>query len=149
MMMSLFLGLKEDFGLNLSATKDCALFMKCYISRIFLPYSSNSVCNFAQSILLAVRRNFKLLDSNEISEVERFPLETFITFLPTHLPSSLTPIYDVMLFLCKTFFRNCRDRTVKFFILLIFRIGYFKKARLILTSLRSIIHLLVVFISFI
>ena len=43
MMASLFLGLKEDLGLNLSATKDRSSFLKCHISRI--PYSSNSVFN--------------------------------------------------------------------------------------------------------
>ena len=45
MMASLFLGLKEDLGLNLSATKDRSSFLKCHISRSFLPYSSNSVSN--------------------------------------------------------------------------------------------------------
>ena len=102
MMTSLVFGLKEDLGLNLSTAKDCTLFMKCYIGRIFLSYSSNSLCNFARSILLAVRRNFKPLDSIEISEAERFPLETVITILLTHLPSNLTPISEAMLFPCKT-----------------------------------------------
>ena len=97
-MASLFLGLKEDLGLNLSATKDRSSFLKCHISRSFLPYSSNSVFNFARSILLAVGANFKPLDSNEISEAERFLLERFITFLLTNLPSNLTPISEVMLF---------------------------------------------------
>ena len=101
-MTSLFLGLNEDLGLNLSATKDHSSFLKCHINRSFLPYSSNSVFNFAGSILLAVGTNFKPLDSNEISEAERFLLERFITFLLTNLPSNLTPICEAMLFPLKT-----------------------------------------------
>ena len=77
-------------GLNLSAAKDCPSFMKCYISRSFLLYSSNSVCNVARSISVAVGRNFKPLDSHEILEAERFPLERFITFLLIHLPYFLS-----------------------------------------------------------
>ena len=85
-MTSLFLGLKEELGLKLSAANDRSSFLKCHRSRSFLPNSSNSVFNFAQSILLAVGTNFKPLDSNEISEAKRFLLERFITFLLTNLP---------------------------------------------------------------
>ena len=102
MMTSLFLGSKEDLGLNLSAANDRSSFLKCHISRSFLPYSSNSVFNFARSILLAVGTNFKPLESNEISEAERFLLERFITFLLTNLPSILTPICEATLFPFKT-----------------------------------------------
>ena len=80
MMTSFVLGLKEDLGLNLSATKDRSSFLKCQISRSFLPYSSNLVFNFARFFLLAVGTNFKPLYSNEISEVERFLYERFFTF---------------------------------------------------------------------
>ena len=102
MVTSLFLGLKEDLGLNLSAANYRSLFLKCHISRSFLPYSSNSVFNFARSILLAIGTNFKPLDSNEISEAERFLLERFITFLLKNLPSNLTPTCEAMLFPFKT-----------------------------------------------
>ena len=102
-MTSLLFGLKEDLSLNLSVTKYRSSFLKCHISRSFLPYSSNSVFNFAWSILLAVGTNFKHLDSNGISEAERFLLERFITFLLTNLPSNLSPICETMLFSFKTF----------------------------------------------
>ena len=102
MMMSLFLELKEDLRLNLSAIKDYSAFLKCHKRRSFLPYSSNSVFNFARSILLAVGPNFKPLYSNEISDVERFLLERFITFLLTNLPSSLIPICEAKLLPFKT-----------------------------------------------
>ena len=61
MMISLFLRIKEDFGLYVSAAEDCSSFLKSHISRSFLPYSSNSVFNFARSILLIVGPNFKPL----------------------------------------------------------------------------------------
>ena len=101
-MTSLFLGLKENLGRNVSAAKDRSSFLKCHISRSFLPYSSNSVFNFARSILLALGKNFKPLDSNEISEGERFLLERFVTFLLTSLPSNLTPVCEAILFPFKT-----------------------------------------------
>ena len=88
-MTSLFIGLKEDLGLNLSARKDRSSFLKSHINRRFLPYSSKSIFNFTQSNLLAVGTNFKPLDSNEISEIERFLLERFVTFLLTDLYSFL------------------------------------------------------------
>ena len=102
MMTSLFLGLKEHLGLNLLAANDSSSFLKCHISCSFFPYSSNSVFNFARSILLAVGTNFKPLDSNEISEAERFLLEKFIAFLLTNFPFNLTPICEAMLFPFKT-----------------------------------------------
>ena len=98
MITSLFLGLKEDLGLNLSATKDGSSFLKCHITRIFLPYSSNSVFNFARSILLAVGTNFKPLGNNEISGATTFLLERFITFLLTNLFYKFTPICEAMLY---------------------------------------------------
>ena len=53
MIMSLFLGLKEDLGLNLSVAKDWPLFLKFRISSSFLPYSANSVFSFTGSTLVA------------------------------------------------------------------------------------------------
>ena len=97
-MTSLFLGIKEDLGLDLSAANNRSSFLKCHISRSFLPYFSNYLFNFARSILLAIGTNFKPLGSNEISEAERFVLEIFITFLLTNLPHNLTPICEAMLF---------------------------------------------------
>ena len=92
MMMSLFVGSKEGLALNVEAANDLSSFLKCHTSRSFLLYSFNSAFDFAQSILLAVCTNFKPLDSNEISEAERFLLERFMTFLP----SNLTPICEAM-----------------------------------------------------
>ena len=97
-----FLGLKEDLSLNLSAASGRASFLKCHVSRSFLPYSSDSIFNFARSVLLAVGTNFKPLDNNETSEAERFPLERFIASLLTNLPFNLSPIYEAMLFRFKT-----------------------------------------------
>ena len=102
MIAFLFFGLKEDLGLNLSAENDHSLFLKCHISCSFPLYSSNSVFSFTQSNLLAVGTNFKPLDSNKMSEAQRFLLERFITFLLTNLPSNLTPICEAMLFSFKT-----------------------------------------------
>ena len=96
MMTSLFLGLKQDLSLNLSVRKDGSLTLKCHRSHSFLPYSSNSAFNFPRSISLAFGLNFKPLDSNEISEAERFLLQRFITFLLTNLPSNLTPICEAV-----------------------------------------------------
>ena len=98
MITSLFLGLKEDLGLNPSATEDGSSFLKCHITRIFLPYSSNSVFNFTRSILLAVGTNFKPLGNNEISGAATFLLERFITFLLTNLFYKFTPICEAMLY---------------------------------------------------
>ena len=95
--VSFFLELKEDLGLNLSATKDHSLFLKCHISRSFLLYSSNSVFNFAWSILLAAGTKFKPLDSNKILEAEIFLLERSLTLLQINLPPSLTPICEGVL----------------------------------------------------
>ena len=58
-----------------NADLDLNSHLKCHISRIFLSYSSNSVFNFALSILLAVGINFSHLDKREISASERFHLE--------------------------------------------------------------------------
>ena len=60
MMTSLFLGLKEDLSLNLSAANDPSSFLKSHISCSFLLFSSNSVFNFARPILLAVGVNSNL-----------------------------------------------------------------------------------------
>ena len=102
MMTSLFLALKEDLGLNLSAANYRSSFLKCSISPSFLPYPCNSVINFARSILLAVGTKSKPLDSNEILEAERFLLKRFTTFLLTRVPSNITPICEAMLFPFKT-----------------------------------------------
>ena len=102
MITSLFRGLKEHLGQNLSAVKDCTSFLKCHIGHTFLPYSSNSVFNFPRFFLLAVSTNFKPLDSSETSEAERLLLEIFITFLFTSLSSKLSPVFEAMLFLLKT-----------------------------------------------
>ena len=58
-----------------NADLDLNSHLKYHISRIFLSYSSNSVFNFALSILLAVGINFSHLDKREISASERFHLE--------------------------------------------------------------------------
>ena len=111
-MTFLFLGLKEDLGLNLSAANDHSSFLKCDISCSFLPYFSNSVFNFARSILLAVGTNFRPLDSNEISEAGRFLLERFITFLLTNLyPLILLLSVKLCYFLSKHYllFQNFGD----------------------------------------
>ena len=117
-MTSLFLGLKEDLGLDLSATKDRSSFLKCCITRSFLPYSANSVFNFAQSTLLAPGTNFKPLDSNETSGAERYLLERFITFLLTNLPSNLALICEAMLFPFKAL--SCFSELGRFSVLLSF-----------------------------
>ena len=98
MITSLFLGLKKDLGLNPSATKDGSSFLKCHITRIFLPYSSNSVFNFARSIFLAVGTNFKPSGSNEVSGAATFLLERFTTFLLTNLSYKFTPICEAMFY---------------------------------------------------
>ena len=98
MITSLFLGLKKDLGLNPSATKDGSSFLKCHITRIFLPYSSNSVFNFARLIFLAVGTNFKPSGSNEISGAATFLLERFTTFLLTNLSYKFTPICEAMFY---------------------------------------------------
>ena len=97
MTVSLFLGLNVDLGLNFSYENGFSSFLKCHISRSFLPYSSNSVFNFALSILLAVGTNFRPLDKREISASERFLLERLITLLLTNLSSNLTPLYVAIL----------------------------------------------------
>ena len=102
LMTSLFLGLKEDLGLNRSSANDRSSFLKCHKICNFLLFSPNSLFNFARSILLAVGANLKPLDSNEISEVERLLLQRFITFLLRNLPSNLTPNCGAMLLPLKT-----------------------------------------------
>ena len=92
MVASLFLGLKEDLGLNFSAAKVRSSFRKCHIRRSFLPYSSNSIFNYARSILLAEGTNFRPLDNKEISGGDRFLLDRLKTFLLTNLPSNLNPL---------------------------------------------------------
>ena len=72
MIASLFLGLKEDLGVNFSAVKVCSSIRKCHIRQSFLPYSSNSLFNFARSILLAESINFRPLDNKEISGGDRY-----------------------------------------------------------------------------
>ena len=87
MIASLFLGLKEDLGLNFSAVKVRSSFRKSHIRRSFLPYSSNSIFNFAQSISLAEGTLFRPLDNKEISGRSRFLLDRLKTFLlKTYLP---------------------------------------------------------------
>ena len=97
MTVSLFLGLNIDLGLNFSHENDFLSFLKCHISRSFLPYSSNSVFNFGLSILLAVGTNFRPLEKREISASEGFLLERLITLLLTNLPSNLSPLYVAIL----------------------------------------------------
>ena len=92
MIASLFFGLKEDLGLNFSAAKVHSSFRKCHIRRSVLPYSSNSLFNFARSILLAEGTNFRPLDNKEISGGDRFLLDRLKTFLLTNLPSNFNPL---------------------------------------------------------
>ena len=97
MTVSLFLGLNVDLGLNFSYENGFSSFLKCHISRSFLPYSSNSDFVFALSILLDVRTNFRPLDNREISASERFLPEILITLLLTNSPSNLPPLHVPML----------------------------------------------------
>ena len=83
MLTSLFVGLKEDLGLNLSVTKGRSSFLKYHLNRRFLPDSFNSVFSFWRFFFFffaAVGTNLKPLDTNDIPKSERF-LERFITFV--------------------------------------------------------------------
>ena len=91
--VSLFLALNIDLGLNFSYGNSFSSFLKCHISRSFLPYSSNSVFKFARPILLAVGTNFRPFDKRQISSSERVLLERLIALLLTNLPSNLSPLY--------------------------------------------------------
>ena len=102
MIMSLFLGLKEDLGLNLSVAKDWPLFLKFRISSSFLPYSANSVFSFTESTFWTAGTNLKPLDNNETSEAERYLIERFTTLLLTKLPSNFTPFCEAILHDFKT-----------------------------------------------
>ena len=97
MTISFSLGLNVDLGLSFSYENGFSSFLKCHISWSFLPYSSNSVFNFALSILLAVGTNLRSLDKREISASERFLLERLITSLLKNLPSNLSPLHFAML----------------------------------------------------
>ena len=97
MTISFSLGLNVDLGLSFSYENGFSSFLKCHISWSFLPYFSNSVFNFALSILLAVGTNLRSLDKREISASERFLLERLITLLLTYLPSNLSPLYVAIL----------------------------------------------------
>ena len=97
MTISFSLGLNVDLGLSFSYENGFSSFLKCHISWSFLSYSSNSVFNFALSILLAVGTNLRSLDKREISASERFLLERLITLLLTNLPSNLSPLYVAIL----------------------------------------------------
>ena len=92
MTVSLLLGLNVDFGLNFSYRNGFLSFLKCHISRSFLPYSSNFVFNFALFVLLTVTTNVRPLDKREISASERFLLVRLITLLLTNLSSNLSPL---------------------------------------------------------
>ena len=96
--VSLSLELNVDLGLNFSYGNGFSSFLSIsQISWIFLQYSSNSVFNFALSILLAIGTNFRPLGKREISASERFFLERLITLLQTNLPSNLSPFYVAIL----------------------------------------------------
>ena len=69
-MRTSFVGLIEDLGLHLSLTKAHSSFLNSHVSQNFLLYSSNSAFKFVRFISLAVRTNFRPLDSNYISEEE-------------------------------------------------------------------------------
>ena len=97
MTISFSLGLNVDLGLSFSYENGFSSFLKCHISWSFLPYSSNSVFNFALSILLDVGTNLRPLDKREISASERFLLERLITSLLTNLLSNLSPLYFAIL----------------------------------------------------
>ena len=97
MTVSLSLELNIDFDLNFSYENGFSSFVKCHISRSFLPYSSNSDFNFALSILLAARTNFRPLDNREILASKRFLPEILITLLLTNLPSNLSPLHVAIL----------------------------------------------------
>ena len=98
MIAYLFLWLNEDLGLNFLAVNVRSSFRKCHIRRSFLPYYSNSVFNFAQTILFAEDTNFRPVDYKEISGGDRFLLDRLKTFLIKNLPSKLNPYKT--LYLC-------------------------------------------------
>ena len=95
--VSLFFGLNVDLGLNFSYGNGFSSYLKCHVNRSFLPYTSNSVFNFALSVLLAAGANFRPLDKMEILASGRFLLERLITLLLTSLPSNLSPLYIAIL----------------------------------------------------
>ena len=74
MMGSLFLGLKEDWGLDLSVQKVLSSFLNCHNRQSFRQHFSNSLFNIAQSTLLAEGTNFSTLDNREILDRDRFLL---------------------------------------------------------------------------
>lgn len=82
-----------------------------------------------------------------------FFLRNFFTLLLGTLPSNITHLCEAMLLFFKTSFSFSHfDRfffTSEFVILFLFYSQYFWMARVILTKLRSVIHLLMVFIDFI
>ena len=90
--VSLSLILNVNLGLNFSYQIGFSAFLKYHISQSFHPYSSNSVLNFALSILLTARTNLRPLDKREISATERFLLKRLIALLPTDLPSNFSPL---------------------------------------------------------
>ena len=89
--VSLFLWLNINLGLNFSNGNGFSSFLKCYISRGFLPYSSNCAFYFALFILLAVKTNVRSFDKRKISPSERFFLERLMALLLTNLLSNLSP----------------------------------------------------------
>ena len=70
---------------------------KCHIRQNFFPYFSNSLFNFAQSILLARGRHFRPLDNQESTGRDKFLFGKLITFLYINLPSN-SPSYKSLCF---------------------------------------------------
>ena len=77
--VSLFLGSKVDFGLNLFHSNSFSSFGN------ILAYAYSSILSFALLIWLLVGTNFNLLDNNEIFAFVSFHLDKFTTFLLTKL----------------------------------------------------------------
>ena len=108
MTTSLYLGLKEDLGLNLSAANDHHL--QSATVAVISFHILLILFSISQSILLAVGTNFKPLDSNEISEGERFLLERFINIFTNKFTILLLSV-KLCYFLSKHYHLicNCSD----------------------------------------
>ena len=83
--ISLFVGSKVDFDLNLFRSNSISSFQKSYFKRNVLSYAFSSILSFALLIWLLVGTNFNPLDNNEISALVSFCLDKLATFLLTNL----------------------------------------------------------------
>ena len=86
MATSLSRGLKADFGLNLFRSNSFSSFLMCHFNLNILPCASISVLSFTLSIVLEVGAKLSPFYNKDISELVRFRLDKFTTFLLTKLP---------------------------------------------------------------